>query len=273
MTNPVHLRILSLGAGVQSSTIAIMMARGDLPAADAAIFADTGAEPAKVYQHLHWLIPQLPFPVHIVSAGNLRQEILDAAAGKLGAHGRPPFFVRNRDGSAGIIRRQCTGDYKIDPIIKQLRAMLGVRPRCRVPANAKVTQIIGISRDEVHRVKQPRQAWITNEYPLIDLNMRRHDCLTYLERRQYPRPPRSACTFCPFRSDLEWRLLRDEAPPDFDDAVMIDRVIRRGVRGLKADGVYLHRSLVPLDEVDLSNAVERGQPDLFGNECEGMCGL
>lgn len=39
------LTVISLGAGVQSSTMAIMAAKGDLPPVDVAIFADTGNEP------------------------------------------------------------------------------------------------------------------------------------------------------------------------------------------------------------------------------------
>jgi hypothetical protein len=46
------LRVLSLGAGVQSTALAILAARGHLPRPDAAIFADTGWEPAAVYAHL-----------------------------------------------------------------------------------------------------------------------------------------------------------------------------------------------------------------------------
>jgi hypothetical protein len=36
---------------------------------------------------------------------------------------------------------------------------------------------------------------------------------------------------------------------------------------------FLHRSLVPLDKVDFSTDFERGQGDLFQNECLGMCGV
>ena len=60
------LRVLSLGAGVQSTTIALMAARGEIEAPDCAIFADTGDEPAAVYEHLAWLQSGvLPFPIHI----------------------------------------------------------------------------------------------------------------------------------------------------------------------------------------------------------------
>ena len=48
-----ELNLISLGAGVQSSVMALMAARGELePKVDGAIFADTGAEPDDV---MDWL--------------------------------------------------------------------------------------------------------------------------------------------------------------------------------------------------------------------------
>ena len=57
------INVLSLGAGVQSSTMALMAAKGEItPMPDCAIFADTQAEPQSVYDYLDWLEKQLPFP-------------------------------------------------------------------------------------------------------------------------------------------------------------------------------------------------------------------
>jgi len=68
----IPFNVISLGAGVQSSTIALMAAHGEIaPMPDAAIFADTQAEPVSVYRWLDWLETQLQFPVHRVTAGNL----------------------------------------------------------------------------------------------------------------------------------------------------------------------------------------------------------
>ena len=44
-----HLRILSLGAGVQSTTLALMIEKGEVPMVDCAIFSDVKGEPQKVY--------------------------------------------------------------------------------------------------------------------------------------------------------------------------------------------------------------------------------
>ena len=58
------LRILSLGAGVQSTTLALMIELGEVPMVDCAIFADTMGEPKKVYEHLDWLKSKLSYPLH-----------------------------------------------------------------------------------------------------------------------------------------------------------------------------------------------------------------
>ncbi len=122
-------------------------------------------------------------------------------------------------------------------------------------------------------MKPSRTAWAVNRWPLIEKRMSRFDCLNWLDRNGYPRPPKSACTFCPYRSDEQWRLMRDTDPDSFADAVEVDRHIRRNMPRVRTGEVFIHRSLKPLDEVDLSRPAEWGQGDLFGNECEGMCGV
>ena len=268
-----HLRVLSLGAGLQSSTIALMMAHGTIPPVDRAIFADTQSEPAAVYEHLKWLTPQLPFPVDVVTRGDLGAEILATSRGESRNDARPPFYVKNKDGSRGILRRQCTGDYKIDIIRKRVRELLGVEKGVRVPASKHVTQVIGISLDESGRMKVSRDKWQTNEYPLVDQRLTRWDCEQWLRRNGYPIPSKSACVFCPYRRVHEWRRLRDEAPADFARAVEIDHAIRAPGYGRLVGECYLHDSMLPLDQVDLSTDAENGQPNLWDDECEGMCGV
>lgn len=50
-----QMKILSLGAGVQSSTLALMCEAGEIEKPDYAIFADTGWEPRHVYQWLDYI--------------------------------------------------------------------------------------------------------------------------------------------------------------------------------------------------------------------------
>lgn len=269
------LHILSLGAGVQSTTLALMAAHGEIePMPDAAIFADTGWEPRAVYEHLRWLMSPnvLPFPVHIISAGNLRHDIENLVKLGKGSRRTPPLFTPGKDGKGVPLRRQCTSGYKIEPITKLLRRLIGVKPRQRMPAETKVNLWLGISLDEIYRMKPAREPWIERRWPLVDLRMSRWDCLRWVERNGYPKPPRSSCIGCPYHSDEEWRRLRDNTPEEWKDAVAVDVMIRGGFMTTHGP-LYLHRSLRPLDEVDLSTPADHGQGDLFGNECEGMCGL
>lgn len=305
------LQVISLGAGVQSTTMALMAARGEIgPMPSCAIFADTGAEPLAVYKHLDWLERELPFPVYRVSAGNLRDEIVGAMAGNNRMDARPPFFVRNvrpagtvvpvydyedaDDGDSvqvqigervltkdeitvsGMLQRQCTQDFKILPITKKVRELIGLKKGQRGPKEVVVEQWIGISMDEAIRMKPSRLSYIRHRWPLIEADMHRRHCLTWCEERQYPKPTKSACTFCPYTDNARWRDMKENDPVSFADAVAIDKTIRPGIAGPKrplGTEWYLHRSCVPLDQVDFSTAEDRGQLNMFNNECEGMCGV
>lgn len=180
--SPLRLRALSLGAGVQSTTLALMAAHGEIgPMPDCAIFADTGREPQAVYDHLAWLTSPnvLPFPVHIVSDGNIREQLIAAGQGNRWASipafaktvtpagAVVPVFDEDDEGelievvtrktttetvSIGMIRRQCTTDYKIVPIRRKVRELAG-QTRKRFPSFPVVECWIGISTDEIVRAK------------------------------------------------------------------------------------------------------------------------
>jgi hypothetical protein len=245
------MRILSLGAGVQSTTLALMAAKGEIEPPEYAIFADTGWEPKSVYEHLHKLIVALPFLVHVVSNGNLRDALLS------GGFTAAPFYT-----PTGMGARQCTYQYKLRPLQKEVRRLLGEPVR-----NKQADMLIGISLDEAQRMKPSRVKYINNVWPLIDLGMTRRDCLAWLEKAGWS-SPKSSCLGCPFKNNRQWRELFDGDSKEWLDTVAMDHALRE--KGVEQ---YMHRSLKPLDKVDLSTWEERGQSDLFGMECEGMCGV
>jgi 3'-phosphoadenosine 5'-phosphosulfate sulfotransferase (PAPS reductase)/FAD synthetase len=267
VAEPIH--IISLGAGVQSSTMALMAAKGEItPMPVAAIFADTQAEPASVYKWLDWLEKQLPFPVQRVTRGSLETEALRVRLSKGGnnytKHNIPAFMHGQK---IGLMRRQCTGDFKIDIIKRAIRRLIG-RKR-----DAKCIQWIGISMDEAHRMKDARPSYLQNRWPLIELKMTRADCLAWISRNGLPTPPRSSCVFCPYHSDKEWLRLKIEEPDEFSRAAEFEVKYQAAFSRLKEiEGIpFLHRSGCLLSTIDF--APERSGPDLFGNECEGMCGV
>lgn len=260
-------QFISLGAGVQSSTMALLAANGAItPMPVAAIFADTMAEPPSVYSWIDQLTTMLPFPVIRVSAGDLRSMSTSVRVSKNGRAYVPssiPAFVGDR---LAPMMRQCTRDYKVRPILKAVRAILR---DSGLPKRA--VQWIGISRDEALRMKPSRSPWSENRWPLIELNMRRDDCVAWLADRGL-KAPRSACAFCPFHSDAEWSRLKRDEPETFAAVIEYEREMQTAFsRTRYLNGVpWLHKSGRPIGEVPFDKAP---QLSLWTNECEGVCGV
>jgi hypothetical protein len=260
-----------------------MAAHGEItPMPRCAVFADTGWEPKAVYDWLEWLKGSLPFPVHTVSAGNIRSDQVNARMRGYAEAGERwaslPYFTladgaKDAKSERGMVRRQCTNEYKIEPIERFLRTeILRLKPRQRAPKEPVITQWRGISADEAQRMKPSREMWYEVRYPLaMEKNMTRGDCLAWMEKRLYPKPPRSACIGCPFHSDQEWLAMRKDRPAEFAEAVEFDAAIRKagGTRG----DTFLHSTCKPLGEIDFEHRVTGGHADLWGEECEGMCGV
>jgi len=266
-----NLNVIALGAGVQSSTMAFMAARGEIePMPDAAIFADVGAEPDEVYDYFDWLEDELPYPVYKVKEKRgLTVEMQDAIE-KNERFGTPPLFSLSDTGSKGIVNRQCTSEYKIRPVMRKIKELHGVKKGERM--NGKTVDLwMGISLDEIQRMKEARDKWCNHVFPLINKRMRRGDCLEWMKRNGYPEPPRSACVYCPYHSNYEWRKIKTTDPNAWDEAIRVDRLVRNGVKGTR-DKLFLHSICQPLDEVDFSNDFDRGQLS-FLDECDGLCGL
>lgn len=265
------LTLLSLGAGVQSTTLALMSADGTLPKVDGAIFADTGWEPKRVYEHLERLgevLHAAGIALYRTSKGNLRADAIDP----LHRYASIPYFVRNPDGSEGMARRQCTSEYKLSPIQRRVRVLLGAEPPDyrRVPKGRVAEQWIGFSTDEIHRVSdKDGVSYIVKRYPLLDLGMSRADCERWLRARGWTSVAKSACIGCPYHGNRQWRDMRDNHPDEWADAVAFDEAIRKGAaRGMPLNGeAFLHRSRVPLsiapiDRVTRAEWADR-QTDIF----------
>ena len=244
---------------------------------DFAIFADTHWEPPSVYEHLKWLEGQLRFPLYVVDNGRSLREDVKALTNHSGSNNYVdiPLYLKGRDGeSNGIGRRQCTTNYKIGPIRRKIRELLRIKPRQRVPAGTLVELWLSISTDEAVRMKDSRDRWITNRYPLIETGMSRQDCMDWWTPR-YDRPlEHSACVACPFQSRQRWVETKRRWPELFAETVEIDARMRDGLAFAKKP--YLHSSRMPLDQavaLDEENLRAEGLRDWFGNEWEGYCGL
>ena len=256
------------------------------PGIDCAVFADTGEEPQPVYEHLRWLQSLGGPPILVRSVGRLGNDLLQGRNSTGGRFASIPAYTAESEGAkGGIVRRQCTKEYKIEVIERAIRReILGLQPGQRVPKDVAVVQIYGISLDEAGRSIRIRERlaerrWITPEFPLIDRMMTRGDCLKWLIAFGVPHEvQKSACVFCPFKSNAEWRRLRDTDPAGWARAVEVDNALRVDgtVANRKLDQkLYVHRSCVPLERADLGDPDPR-QYHLALNwtaECAGMCGV
>jgi hypothetical protein len=267
------LTYLSFGAGVQSTALLVLSAKGllDCPRADAVIFADTGDEPHWVYEHLETMTAwakQRGMPVYRVSRGCLSADVRDRLTGKKSRFAAIPAFTLGEDGRAAPLRRQCTSEYKIEVIEKKVRELLGFAKGEKIPGKGEAHCLVGISFDERIRMRDAMTPWITNHYPLVDAKLNRQGCIRILEEHGVPVPQKSSCVFCPFHSDSYWINLRDSHPEEFARAVAFDKVVRdMSMSGIEQP-IFLHRSLKPLDEVKFDN-----HPELFANDCSGHCGV
>jgi len=264
MTAPT-LRLLSLGAGVQSSACLLLSAQDRIPRYDAAVFSDTGWEPQAVYGHLHRLTgiaERAGIPVVRVANGNIRADALDPAH----RFASMPLFSLGPHGERGMARRQCTNEYKIKPIKREVRRRLGYPHPVRVPDGVYAEVAIGISLDEVGRARDSDVRYMRHVFPLLDLRWRREDCLAYLAAHGLGDTPKSSCVGCPFHDDGFWADLKARRPGEWADAVDFDRRIRHGSARANADGqplrgrYFLHARRVPLDQVVLRPRA-RSSPD------------
>jgi len=259
--------IISFGGGVQTTTIIIMCCLGELPIPDHVIFADTQWETQSTYDYIDWLDTTWMQPHGItlqrITKGDIRAESIapDSTFASM------PFKTLKPDDTKGLLRRQCTNEYKIQPIYKAVRTLLGLEPYQRY-TGIPIKMWMGISWDESVRMKPNRVSWIENTYPLIDRRMTRHQCLAYLHDHDIPTPPKSACIGCPFHGNLYWRDLKRHSPLEFQDAVTFEREVNTTPVAKKGQ-VFLHQSCLPLDQVNFGE----DQDDLFGEECEGHCGV
>ncbi len=276
------LRTISLGGGVQSTVMLLMSMRGEFGAPpDLAIFADTGNEPSEVYDMIGWLSENSGCDVRTVSAQIPIVEALRHgidSTGKITGLGVPFFTLNTRNSKQGMARRMCTSEWKIRPIETELRRQLGAS-RITKNSGISVEQWLGISVDEIERVKPSQTAWIVNRYPLIEANMSRRDCKEWW-RLNAPKtaPPlaRSACAICPYRSSEEWLSLQDDHPDMFAEACTLeaDYNAHQKERGYGYMLAFLHHRRIPLAEaVDKDREARDTQGNLFARagECSGSC--
>ncbi len=280
-TNP--LNILSLGLGVQSTALYFMSSLGQLPRFDAAIFADLGREKAETYRYLEylqqWNEENNGIPIYVIKKKNLYTDLLKQINSTANRFAAIPAYTKNEDDTVGMLKRQCTSEYKI----KQVDALV----RYEIYKSEKFKRLPltniwkGISLEENDRMNIPQEAWKIHVYPFCGwetykpgkarqietVKMSRNAIIAWYENHQLPVPVKSSCVFCPFQSELSWYLMKTNEPDDFEAACLVDEKMRDSSKKGVKQPIYLHESCIPLREVKFT----ANAPDLWSGDCSGTC--
>jgi len=243
---PTPLRVFSNGGGVQSSAALVLSARGeiDFPIHLWSNVGDDSEHPASLKYVREVLMPYAA--ANGIEFHELRKKRRDKQERTLYQTIMNPeskaiqIPVRMSNGSPG--NRSCTVKFKIDVIESWL-----YHHKVKIDNPAIVG--IGISVDEIQRAGRGKEGKRSRRtYPLLDLGLRRSDCLKIVAEAGLPEPPKSSCYFCPFHRIQTWSEMRRDEPELFEKAAHMEDTINERRASLNRDPVYLTDKARPLRE-------------------------
>ena len=284
--DPKPLHIQSNGGGIQSFAMYLMSCLGYLPRFDYSIFVDLGHEKPGTYKAISflkkWSIKNNGIPIITLSDKNLLNDSIDAIKNEGKRFASIPFFSSGTSGKVGMLRRQCTGEYKIRQVNAAIKSLYNLSGNQRFP---ETFIYIGISIDEMLRISKPEKVKFTNIFPfclyqtgfhsgiisfrdpkMLKSHFSRNNCIDWLHQHNFFVPPKSSCVFCPYTSDKDWLDLKISDPESFSIASKFDSEMRDFQPGKLNSKLFLHKSVKPLSLINFKKSVTL---DLF--ECEGYC--
>lgn len=230
------LKILSCGAGMQSTALALMSCENKIkgivhplvPIYDSIIFCDMGWEPPWVYEQVDFIrraCESCGIPFQILKM-NLYGDYIDRFGYQRVSS--IPFWSVDEHGKRSKMRRQCTIDKKIVAIQKYVRyELLGYRFRehCRVEDKGAHEMHIGFSIEEKQRIFDSYNPMFVNRFPLVEMGLERSDNYRYILDEWGLKTKASACSYCPFHRNYFFQYLKKHHPECYDAVVALDRVI------------------------------------------------
>lgn len=263
-----NVKAFSFGGGVQSVAALVLAAHGRI-AYDTFLFANVGDD--SEYPETMTYLREVAMPyaaAHGLRLIELHKTRADGSTETLWqklhrTECSIDIPMRMSNGAPG--NRSCTADFKIKVVSKWMRQHGASKTSPGVVG-------IGISVDEIQRMKPSQIPHIQNAHPLIDLGLNRRDCVALIADAGLPVPPKSSCFFCPFHTTRAWQELSDSHPELFARSVELERLINERRGRLGKDPIWLSSKLRPLDEV--INGSHRWQLSLFDEPDAGQhsCG-
>ncbi len=233
------MKILSFGAGMQSTALALMscenvMSGGDVPHPlvpiyDDVVFCDLGFEPP-------WVMAQVEFVRKACESAGIRFDVLEAPLHRdlMENFGERrtvsiPWWTLKDDGHKSKMPRNCTIDYKVKVISKFVRwELLGYRKGQRLRDEDKKAHEMhmGFSYEEQKRCKESPNPMFVNKFPLVDMGLVRADNYAYIRDVWGLETKASACTFCPFHTNYFFGYLKDNEPATYSGLIEVDELLR-----------------------------------------------
>lgn len=222
--------VWSNGMGTQSTAIALLIYRGLLPKPDRIVAADTGYEYSKSWeytrQHIQPLMQEMGLTIEIAPHALSKVDMYSMKGELL----IPAFDVA----TGSKLQTFCSSEWKKMVVRRHLGGYKAYKNG--------VTMWLGMSSDELGRVKPSDVKWVHHAYPLIELGMSRQDCIDFVLEEGLPLPIKSRCKMCPHQWDDEWIEIV-KSGEEWEQAIEIDEQIFR------SHNARLHRSCQPLSQV------------------------
>lgn len=250
-----RLVLWSCGGGRQSAGIAALIVEGKLPRPDHVVMAALEWERKETFAYVtaHIRPAMRSLGVPFTFASRKKYATKDFLGGSDGASVLLPCYT-DQSGKQSKLPEWCSGEWKREVVLRWAAEHPGWKGQ-------GVDNWVGISLDERHRRRAPRRQWLQLVYPLLDVYPTGvAGCLEAVRRVGWPEPPRSRCYHCPNQSDAEWAEL---TPEEWELACKRDEWLRT-----IDPHAYLHRSLIPLRQVQLQPETD----GLFSGGCSaGTC--
>lgn len=232
------MKILSFGAGMQSTALALMACENAkavkplyplVPVYDEVVFCDLGFEPP-------WVLRQVEFTRKACEWAGIPFRILDAPLYRdfMENFGERrtisiPWWTLGDDGHKSKMPRNCTIDYKVNLISKHVRwELLGYKKGQRLRDEDKKAHEMhmGFSAEEAHRCKESPNPMFVNKFPLVEMGLVRADNYAYIKDVWGLDTKASACCFCPFHQNYFFQYLKENLPETYEKLVGVDELLR-----------------------------------------------
>lgn len=264
------MKILSCGAGMQSTALALMSCANKLlkekrakdfafeyiekvPIYDVVLFCDLGLEPSWVLNQVNFIKNACEWagiPFYVLKNDLYKHYIENFGEKRVVSI---PFWTRDVDGKKGKMMRNCTLEFKINIMQNFVRwELLGYKKGQRTKAeDMKAHEMhLGFSKEEEHRCKENPHKMFVNKFPLCEMNLVRADNYAYIKDVWGLDTKASACCFCPFHTNYFFKYIKDNHKHEYEKTVKFDQMLEKAQPNTKIRSkLYISKSRKRIEDL------------------------